>query len=108
MTSWPTNPVAHYITALSAYSKDTLVVDLGCGDASLAKALVPKGFRVLSYDLASDGEYVVEADVCERLPLPGVRDGGGRIVDVVVCALSLMSLNWIECLREARRVLRDS
>lgn len=62
----------------------------------------------MSFDLISDGEYVTEADICERLPLPGKSDGGGRIVDVAVCALSLMSLNWMGCLKEARRVLTDT
>lgn len=97
----------HYIDTLSKYAKDTVVVDLGCGDAQLAKSLVPRGYRVLSFDLASDGEFVVEADICDKIPLPGKVDGGGRIVDVVVCALSLMSLNWLQCLKEARRILKD-
>lgn len=99
----------HYISLFTAsYTpKSTIIVDLGCGDATLAKKLVPQGFSVLSFDLVSDGEYVVEADICSPLPLPGKQTGGGRIVDVVVCALSLMSTNWPECLKEARRVLRD-
>ncbi|KAG9003348.1 25S rRNA (adenine645-N1)-methyltransferase [Tulasnella sp. JGI-2019a] len=108
VTSWPTNPVKHYISKLSTYSKGSLIVDLGCGDASLAKALIPKGYPVISFDLVSHGEFVTEVDICDKLPLPGAVDGGGRIVDVVVCALSLMSLNWMQCLREARRVLKDS
>lgn len=107
MTSWPTNPVDHYISSFSSYPKHTLIADLGCGDAKLAQSLIPKGFRVLSFDVVSDGEFVVEADICGRLPLPGSERGGGRIVDVVVCALSLMSTNWPQCIREARRVLND-
>jgi ribosomal RNA-processing protein 8 len=70
---------------------------------------------VLSFDLVSDGAFVVEADICAKLPLPGSEglglvgereDGEGNIVDVVVCALSLMGTNWPGCIREAWRVLK--
>jgi ribosomal RNA-processing protein 8 len=69
---------------------------------------------VLSFDLVSDGAFVVEADICGKLPLPGSegseseKSGGeGHIVDVVVCALSLMGTNWPTCIREAWRVLKS-
>ncbi|KDQ11005.1 hypothetical protein BOTBODRAFT_115003 [Botryobasidium botryosum FD-172 SS1] len=104
---WPTNPVSHYLSELSAFPKTTIIADLGCGDAALAKGLSPKGFRVLSFDLVADGEYVVEADVCKGLPLPGKEDGRGQVIDVVVFALSLMNLNWITSVREARRILKN-
>ncbi|KAG6327658.1 hypothetical protein ID866_11431, partial [Astraeus odoratus] len=88
--SWPSNPVAHYIDELSAYPPKTVVADLGCGDATLAKALHPKNLIVLSFDLLSDGRFVVEADVCSRLPLPGSgpsstgrNEGEAQVVDVV-------------------------
>lgn len=65
---------------------------------------------MLSYDLVSDGEYVVEADVCDKVPLPGsevdTAEGGASVVDVCVFALSLMGLNWIRSVREARRILK--
>ncbi|TFK93555.1 hypothetical protein K466DRAFT_537845 [Polyporus arcularius HHB13444] len=113
--SWPTNPVAHYISSLSSYPAKTVIADLGCGDAALARALVPKDMTVLSFDLVSDGAYVVEADTCSRVPLPGSEpgpgggksDGEGQVVDVVVCALSLMGTNWPGCIREAWRILRS-
>ncbi|KDQ64703.1 hypothetical protein JAAARDRAFT_188006 [Jaapia argillacea MUCL 33604] len=113
--SWPTNPVSHYINTLSTYPPKTVIADLGCGDAALARALVPKGFTVLSFDLVSDDKFVVEADICEKIPLPGSevtedegsRSGEGQVVDVVVCALSLMGTNWPGCVREAWRVLRS-
>ncbi|KAH9938515.1 methyltransferase-domain-containing protein [Fomitopsis serialis] len=102
--SWPTNPVAHY-------TSDYVIADLGCGDAALARALVPKGFTVLSFDLVSNDAYVIEADTCGRLPLPGgdaVNEGRAGVVDVVVCALSLMGTNWPNSIREAWRVLRPN
>ncbi|KAG5340987.1 hypothetical protein C0989_012361 [Termitomyces sp. Mn162] len=111
--SWPTNPVEHYITVLSTYPQKTFIADLGCGDATMARALIPKGLSVVSFDLVSDGAFVVEADICTKIPLPGSEptreersEGEGHIVDVVVCALSLMGTNWPKCLREAWRILK--
>ncbi|KAI0772015.1 methyltransferase-domain-containing protein [Trametes elegans] len=115
--SWPTNPASHYISTLSSYPAKTVIADLGCGDAALARALVPNGFTVLSFDLVSDGAYVVAADTCSRVPLPGSEgvagasadheeEGEGQVVDVVVCALSLMGTNWPGCIREAWRILK--
>ncbi|KAI0363572.1 hypothetical protein BV20DRAFT_975557 [Pilatotrama ljubarskyi] len=120
--SWPTNPVSHYISTLSSYPAKTVIADLGCGDAALARALVPKGMTVLSFDLVSDGAYVIEADTCVRVPLPGSEkpigtsasnsddstegEGEGQVVDVVICALSLMGTNWPGCIREAWRILK--
>ncbi|KAF8623434.1 hypothetical protein AX15_006376 [Amanita polypyramis BW_CC] len=113
--SWPTNPVDHYISILSKYPVRTLIADLGCGDAKLARALTPLGMKVLSYDFVSDGAFVIEADVCDRLPLPGSEgtesektSGEGQVVDVVVCSLSLMGTNWPNCLREAWRIMKPN
>ncbi|KAF8591469.1 hypothetical protein K439DRAFT_1626864 [Ramaria rubella] len=108
--TWPSNPVNHYASVLSSYPRGTVIADLGCGDAALARTLVPKGYCVLSFDLVPDNEYVLEADVCKRIPLPGKEDledeSHAQIVDVCVCALSLMSLDWIQCIRETWRILR--
>ncbi len=109
---WPSSPVSHYISTLSCCPPRTVIADLGCGDAALARALVPKGYTVLSFDLVADGAFVVEADIFDRIPLPGSEvDGDGQgpghaqIVNVVVCSLSLMGTNWPNCIREAWRIL---
>jgi ribosomal RNA-processing protein 8 len=101
---------------LSTYPPRTVIADLGCGDAALARALIPKGYTVISFDLVGDGALVVEADIFDRLPLPGSEadsdgseessQGHAQIVNVVVCALSLMGTNWPNCIREAWRILR--
>ncbi|KAH9951842.1 methyltransferase-domain-containing protein [Amylocystis lapponica] len=112
--AWPTNPVAHYAAELARYPPRTVIADLGCGDAALARELLPKGLTVLSFDLVSDDTYVIEADTCVRIPLPGSEGvegedptaGVGHVVDVAVCALSLMGTNWPQCVREAWRVLK--
>lgn len=84
-----------------------MIVDLGCGDAALARSLVPKGYTVLSFDLVSANSFIVAADICGKVPVPGSEVGDeGQIVDVVVCSLSLMSTNWLNCIREARRILK--
>ena len=113
VNSWPTNPVDYYISKFSSYSSAIIIADLGCGDAALAKSLLPKGISVISFDLVSDKKFIVEADICKQIPLPGSEGdssgkstGEGQIVDVVVCALSLMSTNWVNCLREAWRILK--
>ena len=108
--SWPTNPVDIYIEQLSSFPPTSVIADLGCGDAALARALTPKGYIVLSFDLVSNSPWIVEADVCTRIPLPGSEEDGGdaaAVVDICVCALSLMNSNWVQCLREARRVLKQ-
>jgi ribosomal RNA-processing protein 8 len=112
--TWPTNPVEHYISILKKYPAKTVIADLGCGDAALARSLVPDGMTVLSFDLMSDGKFIVEADTCSHIPLPGSdvsedekSSGEGHVVDVAVCALSLMGTNWPSCLREAWRILKE-
>jgi ribosomal RNA-processing protein 8 len=83
-SAWPSPPLPHIISLLSPLPARTVIADLGCGDAGLAKALVPEGKIVLSYDLVGDrgnvgggkGEgWVVESDFLSSVPLPG-RVGG--------------------------------
>ncbi|WVQ80514.1 hypothetical protein IAT38_002619 [Cryptococcus sp. DSM 104549] len=93
-SGWPSPPLPHIISLLTPLPSGTLIADLGCGDAGLARALVPQGKVVLSYDLVGDsgvpgsdpdaegkqeareaGGWVVEADFLEKVPLPG-RPGG--------------------------------
>jgi ribosomal RNA-processing protein 8 len=96
-----------------------VIADLGCGDGGLAQALVPRGKVVLSYDLVgSEDGWVVEADFLDRVPLPGrkgsaesgstsgSKGAASEVVDVVVCCLSLMGLNWLGGIYEACRILK--
>ncbi|KAK6511473.1 25S rRNA (adenine645-N1)-methyltransferase [Arthrobotrys musiformis] len=82
----------------------TTVVDLGCGEAALAKAITsakprPK-IKVNSYDLHSPNSLVTVADIA-NLPL---RDGS---VDIAIFCLALMGTNWPKMIEEAARVLRN-
>ncbi|KAK7049664.1 25S rRNA (adenine645-N1)-methyltransferase [Paramarasmius palmivorus] len=111
--SWPTNPVDQFVSTLAKYPKKTVIADLGCGDAAIARNLIPEGMTVLSYDLKSDNPFVTETDICGRLPLPGSEGtdghkshGEGHVVDVAVFSLSLMGTNWPMSIREAWRILK--
>ena len=80
------------------------IADLGCGDAQLARALIPSAkklnLKLLSYDLhAPEGSPITKADA-SNLPL---EDGS---VDVAIFCLSLMGTNWVSFVEEAWRVLR--
>ncbi|TYJ58895.1 hypothetical protein B9479_000327 [Cryptococcus floricola] len=90
--AWPSPPLPHLVSLLSPLRTGAIIADLGCGDAGLARELVPKGKVVLSYDLVGDSVllaqddaqgkgkrasegWVVEADFLTHVPLPG-RPGG--------------------------------
>ncbi|CDU25027.1 related to RRP8-nucleolar protein required for efficient processing of pre-rRNA at site A2 [Sporisorium scitamineum] len=108
--------------AKARFTPGALVVDLGAGEGGLAKRLVPKGVKVLCYDLitTSDG-WVRKQDTAAigGLPLPGFFEdsdplglqvapegSADGVADVAVFCLSLMGTNWIHMLLEAKRVLR--
>nr|ODO01046.1 hypothetical protein L204_01771 [Cryptococcus depauperatus CBS 7855] len=113
-SAWPNPPLPHLIQLLSTLPTGTIIADLGCGDAGLAKALMPKGKVVLSFDLVEMGGWVVEADFLEKVPLPEKNTKkvnrysySSEIVDVVVCCLSLMGTNWVGGISEACRILKQ-
>lgn len=96
---WPVHPL-HLITAdLKTRPFSTLIADLGCGDATLARSLQSQSIRVLSYDLVADRDWVVRAQCSEHVPLPS------SVVDVVVCCLSLMGRDWVGMIKESHRIL---
>ncbi|KAH7100680.1 methyltransferase-domain-containing protein [Auriculariales sp. MPI-PUGE-AT-0066] len=107
--SWPTNPVDIFIKELATLPAGSVIADLGCGEAAIAQNMTPRGYCVLSYDLVSTSPFVVAADTCSHIPLPGREESSdGTVVDVCVCALSLMNSNWLSCVREVRRVLKNT
>ena len=124
--SWPENPVVGYIHEIGARAKANFqtdqqdigaevlpiprrktgsctIADLGCGDASLARAFLSssKGLnlRFHNFDFHTPNSLVAKSDIAD-LPL---RDGEA---DIAVFCLSLMGTNWISFIEEAWRVLR--
>ena len=86
------------------------IVDLGCGDATLAGSLSPSakslGLRLLSFDLAKgdtpNAHLITVADI-SNLSAAGVRDA---TVDIAICCLSLMGTNWVDVVDECARIVR--
>ena len=86
------------------------IVDLGCGDATLAGSLSPSAkslsLKLLSFDLAKgdtpNAHLVTVADI-SNLSAAGVRDG---TVDIAICCLSLMGTNWVDVVGECARIVR--
>ncbi|KAI7906112.1 methyltransferase-domain-containing protein [Cokeromyces recurvatus] len=95
--SWPENPVDIFIEQLKKLPKNTVIADLGCGDAMIAQTLTKQ--KVLSFDLIAKNEYVTACDIT-KLPLKP------NSVDVAVFSLSLMGTNYLDFLKEAYRVLK--
>ena len=77
---------------------DTIVADLGCGDAKIAQELGDK-MTVHSFDLVSTNPHVTACDMA-HVPLEH------ESVDVAVFCLSLMCTNLPDFIREAHRILR--
>lgn len=117
--SWPQNPVDIYTKNLKFRASLAspvngiplprrkpgicTVVDLGCGDAPLARALqsvsAKLNLKFHNFDLHAPNSHVTKADI-SALPL---RDGE---VDLAIFCLSLMGTNWLSFVEEAWRVLR--
>jgi hypothetical protein len=96
--SWPQNPVDLFIVQLRQMPKNTIVADLGCGDAQISKEL-GKQYKVLSFDLVAKNDRVIACDIA-HLPLEDAS------IDVAIFCLSLMGTDFLKFLKEAYRVLR--
>lgn len=96
VSKWPRNPLDGVIEYVKALPKSHVIADFGCGDARLAQS-VPH--LVHSFDLVAVNGHVTACNM-SRVPL---KDSS---VDVVVFCLSLMNLETIRFIIEARRVLK--
>lgn len=94
---WPRNPLDDIIKFLSRQSHKLKVIDLGCGEARLAKEVPQRDIK--SFDLVARNESVTACDIA-KLP---ITDG---YADVAVFCLSLMGTNYADFLRESYRVLK--
>ncbi|CAN8075908.1 unnamed protein product [Agarophyton chilense] len=94
---WPTNPLDRIIQFLSKQKETLSIVDLGCGEARLAKQLPHQNVR--SFDLVAVNDSVCACDI-SNLPL------SPDYADVAVFCLSLMGTDYAQFINEARRVLK--
>ncbi|KAJ1675853.1 25S rRNA (adenine645-N1)-methyltransferase [Spiromyces aspiralis] len=119
VSKWPINPVDVFIADLrdnyirpnkkkarQDRQQRVVVADMGCGEAKLAKVMegenqkgTGKQVLVYSFDLVKANECITPCDIA-HVPL---EDGS---VDIVIFCLSLMGTNWLEFIREARRILK--
>jgi len=98
LKKWPADPLDLMIRDLSSLEDGSVVADMGCGEAKIAKEL---GTRLIvhSFDLVALNKYVT---VCNITKTP-LEDSS---VDVVVFCLSLMGTNLGDFFREANRILK--
>ncbi|KAJ3164040.1 25S rRNA (adenine645-N1)-methyltransferase [Geranomyces variabilis] len=98
---WPTNPVDVFLAYLARKPRGTVVADMGCGDAKIARTLNARnaGLDVRSFDLVKRCEEVIACDIA-NVPMCDAE------ADVVVFCLSLMGTNFMDFVKEAYRVLK--
>lgn len=97
VAKWPVNPVDVIIDTLRSVPKSTVIADLGCGEAKIARELTKN--MVHSFDLIALNEHVTVCDM-SKVPLPN------QAVDVAVFCLSLMGTNLNMFVLEANRILK--
>jgi ribosomal RNA-processing protein 8 len=101
---WPINPLDLIIKELlKPKYKKKVIVDMGCGEARLAKTLIGqnKSIEVHSFDLHKQNEFVTVCDI-KNTPLEKSK------ADICVFCLSLMGINFDEFIKEAKRILKNN
>lgn len=97
---WPVNPNNLICDELRKEKYNNKVIaDLGCGEAFIAQKL--KNRKIYSFDLVKINEYITECDI-KNVPLE--KDS----VDVGVFCLSLMGINFVEFIKEAKRIIKSN
>jgi hypothetical protein len=97
---WPVNPVDVFIEEIATLPKNTVVCDMGCGEAKIAQMLHKK-MTIHSFDLVAGNDFITACDIA-HVPLKK------HTVDVVIFCLSLMGTNFVQFLQEARRILKKT
>jgi ribosomal RNA-processing protein 8 len=99
MSRWPDQPLDDIIDYLRKRSSNLVIVDMGCGDARLARTLKSTHPNIYSFDLFALNEYVQVCDIAHTTLK-------ANSVDIVVFCLSLMGTNLTDFIHEAHRILR--
>jgi hypothetical protein len=93
---WPMNPVD---VILSELPSTGVIVDMGCGEAKIARVLSNTDLKVHSFDMIKANEYITACDI-KKVPLED------KVADYCVFCLSLMGTNLSDFIREANRVMK--
>ncbi|CAF1163032.1 unnamed protein product [Rotaria sp. Silwood1] len=99
MSQWPDQPLDEIIAYIRKRSSNLVIVDMGCGDARLARTLKSTHPNIYSFDFVSLNEHVQICDIAHT-PL------NNNSVDIVIYCLSLMGINLTDFIHEAHRILR--
>ncbi|XP_054723039.1 uncharacterized protein LOC129232982, partial [Uloborus diversus] len=94
---WPINPVDVIIKDIQKLSPNTIIADLGCGDAKISQNFPDR--TVHSFDIIALNKNIIACDI-SHTPL------ADESVDVAVFCLSLMGTNLKDFLCEAHRILK--
>ena len=77
---------------------------MGCGEAFLASELTKdsklNSIKIYSFDLVAYNEFITKCDIANT-PLTN------NYVDVCIFCLSLMGNNFIDFIKEAKRILKN-
>ncbi|CAF1966188.1 unnamed protein product [Rotaria magnacalcarata] len=99
MSKWPDHPIDEIMGYIRKRSANLVIVDMGCGDARLARTLKSTHPNIHSFDLVALNDHV---QVCDIAHTPLNNDS----VDIVIFCLSLMGTNLTDFIHEAHRILR--
>jgi ribosomal RNA-processing protein 8 len=99
MSRWPNQPLDEIIEYIRKRSSNLVIVDMGCGDAHLARTLKSTHPNIHSFDFVALNEHVQVCDIAHT-PLKT------NSVDIVIYCLSLMGTNLTDFIHEAHRILR--
>jgi ribosomal RNA-processing protein 8 len=100
-SKWPVNPNDIIFDELKKPKyENKIIADLGCGEAYLAQKLSKTNRKIHSFDLVKINEYITQCDI-KNVPLKNEE------VDVAVFCLSLMGTNFVDFIKEAKRILKN-
>jgi ribosomal RNA-processing protein 8 len=99
MVRWPDQPLNDMIAYIQKRSATAIIVDMGCGDARIARTLKSSHPHIHSFDLVALNEHVQTCDIAHT-PMKS------KSADIVIFCLSLMGTNLTDFIHEAHRILR--
>ena len=76
-----------------------MIGDFGCGEGDLAKEIGDKS-KVFSFDMHPVNESIIQCNIAEGVPI------APNTLDLAVFSLSLMTKDWRDMLRTAKKALK--